>query len=205
MNYLDFKKKLYKFSCFNINQIRAMQTDFDSNNLTRWVKKGLLTRLKRGYYSFPEHKDEPGILYYIANKIYTPSYVSLHTALSFYGLIPEAVIQITSVTSLKTVIYQNDFGEFTYKTVKKDLMFGYELKKQASGKAIKLATPEKALLDLFYLFPFYNTIKDMIALRFDDDYLHNNLDVEVMKLYYDRFKSNALGERVNIFFDAYEL
>lgn len=205
MNYLEFKKNMIDLSCFHINQILTWQVDFDRNNLTRWINKGLLIRLKQGYYTFPEYKNTPGFSHYIANKIYNPSYVSLHTALSFYGMIPEAVIQITSVTSLKTAVYKNEFGEFTYKTIKKELMFGYDLKKQSDGRTIKIANPEKALLDLFYLYSFYDSVEEMQALRFDDDFLHCELNLERMRMYLEKIKSKALERRTGYFFTGYEL
>ncbi|MBU8893856.1 MAG: hypothetical protein KOO66_13835 [Bacteroidales bacterium] len=205
MNYLDFKQKMFEIACFNINQIYAWQPHFDRNNLTRWIKKGLLIRLRQGYYTFPEYKNKPEFSYYFANKIYKPSYISLHTALSFYGIIPEAVVQITSVTSLKTAVFKNDFGEYSYKTLKKEFMFGYDLKQQAENKTLNFAKPEKALLDLLYLYPFYNTIQEMNELRLDEDFLHNDLDIDKMKEFTAKFKNKALTKRVKLLFDAYEL
>jgi predicted transcriptional regulator of viral defense system len=205
MNYLDFRQKMFELSCFNINQIYAWQSRFDRNNLTRWCKKGLLIRLKQGYYTFPEYKEKPGFSYYFANRIYKPSYISLHTALSFYGIIPEAVVQITSVTSLKTAIFNNEFGEYSYKTIKKDLMFGYDLKQQSDDIFLKLAKPEKALLDLFYLYPFYNTGKEISELRLDEGFIRDELDVDKMKEFAEKFKNKAFEKRVNLFFEAYEL
>jgi len=205
MNYLYFRQKMFELSCFNINQIYAWQSNFDINNLTRWIKKGLLIRLKQGYYTFPEYKNKPGFSYYFANRIYKPSYISLHTALSFYGIIPEAVVQITSVSSLKTAIFKNDFGEYSYKTVKSDLMFGYDLKQQSNSQAIKIAKPEKALLDLLYLYPFYNTVQEMSDLRLDEDFLYNELDIDRMKDFTVKFKSKALKKRVKLLFKAYKL
>lgn len=205
MNYLDFKQKMFELSCFNINQVYAWQPHFDRNNLTRWLKKGMLVRLKQGYYTFPEYKKRPGFSYYFANRIYKPSYISLHTALSFYGIIPEAVIHITSVTSLKTAIFKNDFGEYSYKTVKNDLMFGYDLKQQPDDRTLKFAKPEKALLDLIYLYPFYNTVQEMLALRLDEDFLHSDLDMNKMENFTTRFKNKAFEKRVKQLFDAYEL
>jgi len=205
MNYLDFRQKMFDFACFNINQIYAWQPHFDRNNLTRWIKRGLLIRLKQGYYTFPEYKNKPGFSYYFANKIYKPSYISLHTALSFYGIIPESVVQITSVTSLKTATFINSFGEYSYKTVKGELMFGYDLKQQSDDKALKLAKPEKALLDLLYLYPFYNTVQEMTDLRLDEDFMHDDLDIDIMKEFTAKFKNKALTKRVKLLFDAYEL
>lgn len=86
--------------------------------------------------------------------------------LAFYGMIPEAVTQITAVSSLKTAVFQNAFGVYSYKTVREDLFFGYELKSY-ENKSILFAFPEKALLDLLYLYPFYNSSQDMEELRLD--------------------------------------
>ena len=152
---------MFSLGCFNIHQVYAWQPGFDRNNFVRWSKNGLLIRLRQGYYTFPEYKGKSDFTLYFANRIYRPSYVSLHTALSFYGMIPEAVVQITSVTSLKTASFTNNFGEYDYKSIKQDLMFGYNLKPIADGKTLQLARPEKALLDLLYLYPFYNTRKEL--------------------------------------------
>ena len=118
MNYLTFKKKMFSQAYFNINQIYGWKQNFNRNNLTRWLNKGLIVKLRQGYYTFPEYKDKPYYAYFFANKIYQPSYISLHTALAFYGMIPESVIQITSVTTLKTEYFRNDFGEYSNNSLK---------------------------------------------------------------------------------------
>jgi predicted transcriptional regulator of viral defense system len=191
--------------CFSNDQIFAWQPDFDRNNLTRWIKKGLLIRLRQGYFTFPEYRGKHDYAYYIANQIYRPSYISLHTALSFYGLIPEAVVLVTSITSLKTATFINFFGEFNYKTIKKDLMFGYEPKLLDDGKMFRIATPEKALSDLLYLYPEYCTTQDLKDLRLDEDFLHNNLKKDLLKDYVSRFKSKTLENRINKLFTYYGL
>lgn len=76
------------------------------------MDKGLLIRLRQGFYTFPEYKSKPDYPLYFANRMYRPSYINLHTALAFYGMIPEAVVQITSVTSLKTAYFHNAIGEY---------------------------------------------------------------------------------------------
>lgn len=205
MNFLEFKHKLFDLACFNINQVYAWQPDFDRNNLIRWVKKGYLIRLRQGFYTFPEYKKSAGYSLYFANRIYRPSYISLHTALSFYGMIPEAVVQITSVTTLKTAFFKNDFGEYSYKSVKENLLFGYQLKPVANGRTIQFASPEKALLDLLYLYPFYNTTQELEELRLDDYFMHNDLNKEQLLQLADRFQSKALMERVNLLIETYEL
>jgi predicted transcriptional regulator of viral defense system len=205
MDFLEFKAKMFDLSCFNIHQVYAWQPDFDRNNFTRWTKKGYLIRLRQGYFAFSEFKGKRDYALYFANRIYRPSYISLHTALAFYGVIPEAVTQITSITSLKTTSFTNDFGEYSYNNVKERLMFGYELKPMADKRAIQFATPVKALLDLLYLYPFYNDEKEMEALRLDEDFLHNHVNEELLSKYLLAFKSKALDKRVDILFKVYEL
>ena len=205
MTFLEFKNQLFDLACFNIYQVYAWQPDFDRNNLTRWVKKGYLVHLRQGYFAFSEYKSRQDYSLYFANRIYRPSYISLHTALAFYGMIPEAVVQITSVTSLKTVSFNNDFGEYSYKNLKENLMFGYELKPVADNRTMQFATPEKALLDLLYLYPFYDNEQELEELRLDEDYLHDDLDKDLLVNYCDKFQNKALARRVKLLFKTYDL
>ena len=205
MNYLEFKKRMFNLVCFNTHQVYAWNPDFDRNNFVRWVKNGLLLRLRQGYYTFPEYKNKPDFTLFFANRIYRPSYISLHTALAFYGIIPEAVVQITSVTSLKTTSFQNDFGEYQYKSIKEELMFGYENKTIANDLSLQIAWPEKALLDLLYLYPFYNTKQEMENLRLDEDFLLDEFDLERLEDYLVRFKSKALQKRMKLLKNTYGL
>ncbi len=205
MNFLEFKNQLFDWACFNIYQIYAWQPDFNRNNFTRWAKKGYLIRLRRGYFAFSEYKNKPDYSFYFANRIYRPSYISLHTALAFYGIIPETVVQITSVTTLKTASFINDFGEYSYKKVKEKLMFGYELKPMAENRIIQFASPEKALLDLLYLYPFYDSEQELDELRLDEDYLHRDLNKDLLMHYCAKFQSKALNHRVNLLFKTYDL
>ena len=205
MTFLEFKSQLFDLACFNIYQVYAWQPNFDRNNLTHWTKKGYLIRLRQGYFAFSEYKSRTDYSFYFANRIYRPSYISLHTALSFYGMIPEAVVQLTSVTSLKTASFNNDFGEYSYKNVKERLMFGYELKPTADNRTIQFATPEKALLDLLYLYPFYDSEQELEELRLDEDYLHDDLNKDLLMEYCTKFQSKALNHRVKLLFKTYDL
>jgi predicted transcriptional regulator of viral defense system len=205
MNYLEFKNRMFDLVCFSTHQVYVWKPDFDRNNFVRWVKKGLLLRLRRGYYTFPEFKSKPDYTLFFANRIYRPSYISLHTALAFYGIIPEAIVQITSVTSLKTVSFQNEFGEYNYKSIRNELMFGYDIKTIANGQSLHLARPEKAILDLLYLYPFYDTELEMENLRLDEDFLFDELNLQRLENYLEKFKSKALVKRVNLFKSTYGL
>lgn len=116
-----------------------------------WLKKGYLIQLKKGTYIFSDEyrKINPSISF-IANFLYSPSYLSLEYALSFYGLIPEKVTVITSVSARKTKTIKNRMGRFEYNSIKKELFFGLK-KSGTDGQNFFIAEPEKALLDFFYL------------------------------------------------------
>lgn len=144
---------------------------------------------------------------YFANQIYKPSYISLHTALKFHGVIPEEVVQFTSVSTLKTAIFQNVFGTYTYHHISTNYMFGYELIRSDSPTqfVIQMATPEKAIIDLLHLYPEYNTINDMLNLRLDNDFMASNFDQKRMLDFERRILSPALSKRILLLREAYDL
>ncbi|NCC26067.1 MAG: hypothetical protein EOM25_12875 [Deltaproteobacteria bacterium] len=205
MGWIEFKTKMFELGCFTIHQVYAWRPGFDRNNLVRWTKKGYLLHLRRGWYAFPEYKDSPDFAEYVAGKIYAPSYISLHSALAFYGLIPESVVQITSVTSLKTASFTNEFGTCSYKSVKSDLMFGYVRRPIANARTIPYATMEKALLDLLYLYPFYTTVPELLELRLDRDVLREDLDLSIWMSMGKRFQCARLEKRMQILQKAYDV
>ena len=196
---------MFDLSCFSIHQVYAWQPGFDRNNFVRWTRKGYLVRLRQGLYAFPEYRGKPEFAAYFAGRIYKPSYISLHSALAFYGLIPEAVVQITSVTSLKTAVFKNAFGEYSYKSVRDDLMCGYAPRPLADGRTTAYATREKALLDLLYLYPFYNTEQALADLRLDGDVLRGDLNRAEWESLAARFRCAALEKRVRLLSKVYGL
>ena len=205
MNWIEFKSRMFDLGCFSVNQVYAWQPGFDRNAFGRWVRKGYLVRLRQGLYAFPEYRDKSDMALYFAARIYNPSYISLHTALAFYGLIPEAVTQITSVTALKTARFKNAFGEYSYKSVREDLMFGYAPHILADGRAVPYATREKALLDLLYLYPFYNTAGELAELRLDPDTLHEEVNRVALEADAVSFRCAALERRLGLLLKVYDL
>ena len=203
MDFLTFRERLFQIGCFHINQVLLWEKDFDRNNLTRWCRKGLLVKLRNEYYVFPEFQQVPDASRYVANRIYSPSYISLHSALAFYGMIPEEVVQITSVTTLKTEKFENAFGTFHYQHVKTPIYFGYEIKVMQNGRGLLFATPEKALLDLLYLNPFYKTDRDMEELRLDEDFMQSEFNWERLENYLSKMGNKALDQRISLLSKVY--
>ena len=202
MDYFKFRNRFVELACFSVHQIDAICPGFDHNSLTRWQRKGLLVKLRQGFYAFPEYKVQPNFGLFVSNYIYKPSYISLHTALAFYGVILEAVIQFMAVSALKTAAFENPFGSFSYMKMKPELIFGYDIL-PLNNRSIHIAQPEKAILDLLYLYSFYNTKREIKNLRFNESFVHNELNVEKLALYLDKFNNKELAKRVEIFTKFY--
>lgn len=121
--------------------------------LTTLLKKKDLIRVKKGIYLFsPDYRKELYSPEILANKIYGPSYVSLEYALSYYGLIPEYVSEVTSVSIKRNRNFDTPIGRFSYKHLPIALYkIGFNLIFIREWSTALIATPEKALADLFYL------------------------------------------------------
>ena len=131
--------------------LQSLYKDYLSPNMhiAMLEKKGLLIRLKRGLYAVsPEISGKELSLGLIANHLYGPSYVSLHWALRWYGLIPERVETVTSITTRHTREFETPLGRFTFRGVSKEY-FPIGIKSQEdAGLHFLLASPEKALCDM---------------------------------------------------------
>jgi len=166
--------------------------------LYEWTKRGLIRRISKGYYIFTDMELNEPLLYFIGNKLHDPSYISLHSALSWYGLIPEFVPQIASVSTKKTCNLKTGIGNFAYFSVKRSLMFGYDLVPSKIQKyCFKMAFPEKALLDLLYLYPSIKNREQFEELRLNSDIFNEKIRLEVLQSYLKLFANKALTERVN--------
>lgn len=111
------------------------------------AKKELIA-VRRGLYVVGEaYRTGPVIREGLANLIYGPSYVSLDYALSYHGLIPERVDEVTSVTTGKARRFETPFGVFTYRPLPPERYApGILLAGEAASRYL-IASPEKALVD----------------------------------------------------------
>jgi len=127
--------------------------------LTRWVNSGRIYQLRRGLYSIapPYQKIKPHP-FLVANHLQKASYVSLQSALAYYGLIPEVMNITTSVSTGRPERLETPLGIFEFRHLKSDLLFGYRMINLGEQSAL-MATPEKALLDLIY----FQTRESIIA------------------------------------------
>ena len=181
-------------------------------NLVRWQKKEYILKIRNGWYCFNDTESTENIDWLAANLVYAPSYVSLHAALSYYGMIPEAIFETTSITTRKTNHFKTFLGNYSYHHVKQTIFgFGQTLipvdgEKSLTGKGRKIvmAVPEKALLDFLYINSQYNTEKEMEYLRLDETLLEEILN-EKFYSFLARYTNRALEDRVGKMRKAYAL
>lgn len=115
--------------------------------LHRFAKKKLIKQIKRGLYCFDETKIDEHIL---AGLLYRPSYISLESALNYYGIIPDVNFETTSISPVTTKKIKTLLGVFSYQKIKKELFFGF-ITVKVNDNNFYLAKKEKALLDYFYI------------------------------------------------------
>lgn len=187
MEFKEVYKKLEenKYYVFSFEDLRVFYTEESRENLKkliyRWKKKGWITSLKRGLYelTYPVDFNLPDL--YISNKLYYPSYVSLETALSYYSIIPEVSMAVTSITTKPTRRFKNKHGLFIYRTLKKESFTGYSVETQRNFD-VRIAEVEKAVVDYLYFKMRYDKKFNIQEERFDKS-LIGGLNKEKLKRY----------------------
>lgn len=193
--YEQFRRAFENFGVISVKEILKVYPDFDRKNLVNWQKKGYITKVRNKFYVFSNQKIEEYHLFYIANKIYNPSYVSMESALDYYGVIPEGVYCIQSISTLKTNKFESKLGVFSYQTVKKELNFGYKLITM-DKKTFRIASIEKAILDFLYLRSDIDDYLSIEALRWSK-YALNAIDPPTLEAYLSLFDSPTLTQKIN--------
>lgn len=198
MNYTQFAKTFQGSPTFSIADIEKYFPGYERENLLNWQKKGILVRIRNGWYRLSGEDKALEQAYYIANKIYAPSYISLESALAHYAWIPEGVFTFTSVSTLKTNLFDTPLGRFRYSNVKPSLFFGYKIL-MSDGRGIKMAEPEKALLDFLYFHPNARQTIDFESYRFNLSQMRADLDIQKLAAYATLFDMPALSKRLSTF------
>jgi len=131
--------------------------------LSRWVSTGRLKQLRRGLYTLapPYQKISPHP-FLTANFLMPGSYVSMQSALAYYGLIPEYAARTWSVTTARPAQWD---GGFQFQHLAPHLFFGYQRVELSQEQSALVATPEKAILDLTHLTPNADDIDYLRQLR----------------------------------------
>ena len=134
--------------------------------LDRWVKGGRVLQLRRGVYLLaPPYPGTPAHPFAIAGALQRASYVSLHSALAYYGMIPEHVPVTTSVSAGRPEELSTPRGRFLFRHLAPRRLFGFAEVEVARDQRALLAGPEKALVDLLYLTPHCDQVPYLRELR----------------------------------------
>ncbi len=145
------KLKTLRSTVFGHSTLLALLDGYKNPNekIKSMVKNGDLIRIKKELYVVGDTwREEEISLELIANTLYGPSYVSMEWALSFYGLIPERVYEISSITTKNAKTYDTPLGRFTYIKAKNNLFsLGIVSQSTQEGNYFLIASPEKALCD----------------------------------------------------------
>lgn len=185
--------------------LRLRYGRFDPNVFTRWQRQGKVEKIRNGLYldtRFEIRGDADRFM--IANRLYAPSYVSLWSAFRYYNFIPEEVFMVTSITSRKSTEFSFHRTVFNYRTVRPELFFGCAVVPWREGY-YRIATPEKAILDLAYLEPRFSDAGWLEELRMDEFELAELLNTERLLRYTERYASPTLTERIQLFLKIYSL
>lgn len=190
---MDILLKPYEGLVVTHATLLSVLSDYQAPNfkIHRWLNEGLLIALKRGLYAVPVLSSQSVLfLPLLANHLYGPSYVSMEFMLAHYGLIPERVVQVTSVTTRRGRMFENKLGRFSFQHLPATYYaLGINYVKANERVAYMVASREKALCDWLTLTPhlkIYSTkglrvllLEDM---RMDEDLL-NELDADKVMSY----------------------
>ena len=136
------------------------------DKIRREAKSGNIIRINRGVYETDRNVDA----FLLASSILSPSYISFDSALSYYGMIPEKVVAITSASlnNRKSKTFINEFGRYEYSDIPEEA-FSEGLTYLENGDyVVKIASKEKALCDSLYKWRVVHSMKDLRELLFED-------------------------------------
>jgi predicted transcriptional regulator of viral defense system len=201
MKYLELKEHFKDFVLFSLKDIKKMDAGFQRRRISEWKEKGYLKNIINGYYVFTGQEPDENILFFTANRVYSPSYVSLEAALGYYGFIPEAVFAATSVSTRKTKTFSTIYGKMIYKHIHPRYFFGYGLVDFGEVR-FKIASPEKAVLDFLYLNPQIKSRDDMEELRFNPEEVREKVDPGKFKEFLQKFGKQSLRDRAELWMEV---
>jgi predicted transcriptional regulator of viral defense system len=197
MNFTSFAKELKNFPAFSLKETEKLSSRVYYHRLHEWQKKGHIKRIANGIFVFADESMDEMHLFYLANKIYEPSYISVESAFAYYGFIPEAVYRITFVGTKKTAEFRYDNIIFEYRTIHRRFYFGYNLVNW-KNVTIRIAEPEKAIIDFFYLNTGINTIGQIEEMRFNITAMNELIDLQKTDRYLSFYENKSLGKRIQL-------
>ena len=171
-------------------------SDFSRHGLIkRAIAGGEILKVRRGLYCLaPPYQKKPISIYSLAQRVYGPSYISLESALSYHGWIPEAVYSCTCVSYRNAKEFTTPLAHFSYKHVPQRIFyFGVERCEDENGNVFFMASPAKSLADYVYVHRSdWSGIQEAVeSLRIDE---HDLMSVKVRDLseLIENYKNNRV-------------
>jgi len=211
---MDFREAVQEYAEEPLTQqimmdlLKGYKRPYDKIN--ELVKKGELTPVKKGLYiPGAKLKTRQPESFLLANHLWGPSYVSMETALAHWGLIPERVYEISSVTVKSTKTYKTPVGRFSYfHAALPYYAFGIRSVALTSKQVVLIASPEKAVCDKIVMtsgvfLRSTNQVKEFLMddLRIEEDQLRKLNLSEISSWIGDAPKKSSLHMLLKIVSD----
>ncbi|MBN1252272.1 MAG: hypothetical protein JXR51_11625 [Bacteroidales bacterium] len=191
---IENKLSEYKTHIIDYATLKSILVNMDYDNINDKIvnmkQKGIIKSIKKGFYIHTSliNKNIVAKELISNNLLNNPSYISLDYALSFYGLIPEAVHEVTAITTKRSKVFNTDIGVFSYKHIKNEL-FRIGVKIEFFKKnAFLIASKEKAICDKIY---FTKGI-ELTSKSSMIDFLESDLRIDIDEFEY--FDTNIIAE-----------
>jgi predicted transcriptional regulator of viral defense system len=187
------------FTTAELMRILLKSPDGRYGLVKRAIAKGDIIRIRRGLYVLSKRHQRNGIdLFELAQTIYGPSYISLESALSYHGWIPEGVQTTTSISQNRSREFKTPLGVFSYSRMSKFNYIGVE--RISSGRSLFLmADPVKALVDMVFVLKkdWKGAAPLLSSLRIESEDLK-----KINKETLNQLKNKILSQRVTRFIDG---
>jgi predicted transcriptional regulator of viral defense system len=197
MRYTEIQQFLEKLKIFWVEDLKILDDKYDRSKILKWKNAWYIKQIIRGFYVSSHTTIHQNTLFEISNKIYSPSYISLEMAFSYYKIIPEQAFSITAVSTKKTISFNTELGHFDYKKIKPTLFWWYKTVKIGDSR-FNIAELEKAIIDYFYLKDNVKNREDLDALRFDKEAIKEKIDTQKLLKYESIIQSPTLKKRINL-------
>lgn len=164
--------------------------------IKRALKRGEIIRIRRGLYCLAQkYQRRPLNHFSIAQLIYGPSYISLESALSYHGWIPEGVFTTASVSMPRSRAYKTMIGNFVYMRVAQERFYEMVEYIDEGGSPFFVATPLKALCDYIYVYkkPWVSVEPLKQSLRVDDE-MFGQIKKDDLDMLYVNYRNHRVKE-----------
>jgi predicted transcriptional regulator of viral defense system len=194
MNFNELVRLTSTLPCFQTSYLSAGNSLSQVRlQLDRWEKAKKVIKITKSVYSLapPYIKIRP-TPFAISSILRPASYISLQSALGYYGVIPEYVPGTVAITTGRPWQIQSPLGRFIFRHIKTPLFWGYT-QQVIDGQHCFIATPEKALLDLLYITPGSTDPSFITSLRLQNC---DRLDSAVLCEYAKKMKSKKVERAI---------